>query len=228
MAARIHSQTPSMEPPPLPPRPPELPPTNRLPRMVSNDEGEVFWYVPKPKQMQHPGSISLSGNSAAAQPKGAQMSLVTLPPPACAGDDDVAFPSPESDAPRSVGAKPAAAASAASIAPEARSTVPKSRLAATMEDVVDMSPGRNASSMPYSSDARPWPKALTSIISASSWCHWIVASLALLETWEMTWARERSERNPQGAEGGNRRRNSVRHRLGVGCLGIVKAAVVVG
>jgi len=140
MAVRMNEHVPSVEPPPLPPRPPELPPTNRLPRMVSNDEGEVFWYVPKPKP-QHPDSISSTGACATLQPKGARMSLTPLPQPAGAGDDDVAFPSPESDAPRSVGAKPAAATAgaAATAAHAATPAMPGSNLAATMEDDVDMS-----------------------------------------------------------------------------------------
>lgn len=44
---RAHVCTPSVEPPPLPPRPSDLLPPNRLPRIVTNDEGEVFWYIPK-------------------------------------------------------------------------------------------------------------------------------------------------------------------------------------
>lgn len=40
----------SFEPPPLPPRPADLPPPSRLPRMVTNDEGEVFWYIPRKRR----------------------------------------------------------------------------------------------------------------------------------------------------------------------------------
>lgn len=38
------------DPPPPPPRPANVPPASRLPRMVANDEGEVFWYVPRRQQ----------------------------------------------------------------------------------------------------------------------------------------------------------------------------------
>jgi hypothetical protein len=56
IARRMPSQdaASSVEPPPLPPRPSNLPPPNKLPQMVTNDEGEVFWYVPK--KPQAPGS----------------------------------------------------------------------------------------------------------------------------------------------------------------------------
>jgi len=47
---------PSVEPPPLPPRPADLQPPNRLPRMVTNDEGEVFWYIPR--KQKPPASCS--------------------------------------------------------------------------------------------------------------------------------------------------------------------------
>jgi len=47
MACRLQASPLSVEPPPLPPRPRDLPPAQRLPRMVSNEEGEVFWYIPR-------------------------------------------------------------------------------------------------------------------------------------------------------------------------------------
>lgn len=49
LSKRMQSQEEAslVEPPPLPPRPSDLPPPSRLPRMVTNDEGEVFWYIPR-------------------------------------------------------------------------------------------------------------------------------------------------------------------------------------
>lgn len=39
-----------------PMRPPHLPPSSRLPRMVTNDEGEVFWYIPRQRPQPAPAA----------------------------------------------------------------------------------------------------------------------------------------------------------------------------
>lgn len=56
-----------VEPPPLPPRPADLPQACRLPRMVTNDEGEVFWYVPR-KQVSQPPRPQKPNTVAASRP----------------------------------------------------------------------------------------------------------------------------------------------------------------
>ncbi|CAE8590995.1 unnamed protein product [Polarella glacialis] len=66
---------PIVEPPPLPPRPAGLPPPSRLPRIVANEEGEVFWYMPR---KQGPAA-------AAPQPQSGQPAGKV---PGAAGDKD--------------------------------------------------------------------------------------------------------------------------------------------
>jgi len=72
VAKRMQGQAsvPSVEPPPLPPRPGDLPPANRLPRMVTNDDGEVFWYIPRKQGRSStgatPGSTPTAAKVAAA------------------------------------------------------------------------------------------------------------------------------------------------------------------
>jgi len=43
-----------LEPPPWPRRPSNLPPPSRLPQMVSNDDGEVFWCIPRSRRPPPP------------------------------------------------------------------------------------------------------------------------------------------------------------------------------
>eukprot|EP00927_Polykrikos_kofoidii_P022382 TRINITY_DN20916_c0_g1_i2.p1 TRINITY_DN20916_c0_g1~~TRINITY_DN20916_c0_g1_i2.p1 ORF type:complete len:560 (+),score=100.08 TRINITY_DN20916_c0_g1_i2:130-1680(+) len=56
----------AVEPPLLPARPPELLPANRLPQMVTNDEGEVFWYIPKSQSNNQPATLPSNGVGATA------------------------------------------------------------------------------------------------------------------------------------------------------------------
>mmetsp|Transcript_20609 Transcript_20609/g.57337 ORF Transcript_20609/g.57337 Transcript_20609/m.57337 type:complete len:986 (-) Transcript_20609:111-3068(-) len=100
VARRMQGQVkgPSVEPPALPPRPSELPPASRLPRMVTNEEGEVFWYIPK-RSGQTAGSSSGAGvtqGAVARKPdaqKTPQSSLkqpsVRVPQPLGVQGDDV-------------------------------------------------------------------------------------------------------------------------------------------
>merc|ERR1719420_511701 len=56
----------SVEPPPLPARLTDLPPPSQLPRMVTNDEGEVFWYIPRKRQQRPKGPTEPPKLGAAA------------------------------------------------------------------------------------------------------------------------------------------------------------------
>merc|ERR1712167_33971 len=53
-----------IEPPPLPPRPIDLPPPSKLPRMIANDEGEVFWYIPRRRQPREQKKASVGPEQA--------------------------------------------------------------------------------------------------------------------------------------------------------------------
>merc|ERR1712232_859217 len=72
VAKRLKKEGPSVEPPPLPPRPAQIPHASRLPRMVTNDEGEVFWYIPKKPPADDKGSTTppAEGPTAVGRPIG--------------------------------------------------------------------------------------------------------------------------------------------------------------
>jgi len=95
VAQRMMGQAavPSVEPPPLPPRPADLPQANRLPRMVTNDEGEVFWYIPRKQGQKTNGSASGTAPSVAT-PSGARPMPVPQP------DSDAGNPLPPDPTPR--------------------------------------------------------------------------------------------------------------------------------
>jgi hypothetical protein len=95
VAQRMQGQasTPSVEPPPLPPRPADLPQANRLPRMVTNDEGEVFWYIPR-KQAPKPTGVPVPPATAAQQTGAARPMPVPQP------DSDLGNPPPPDPSPR--------------------------------------------------------------------------------------------------------------------------------
>lgn len=59
-----------LEPPPPPPRPHDLPPASGLPRMITNDEGEVFWFMPRrPPQAAPPKEVGACQVPATTAPK---------------------------------------------------------------------------------------------------------------------------------------------------------------
>lgn len=93
VAQRMMGQAavPSVEPPPLPPRPADLPQANRLPRMVTNDEGEVFWYIPRKQKS--------GGGTSGAAPTGATATS-GRPMPVPQPDADTANPPPPDPSPR--------------------------------------------------------------------------------------------------------------------------------
>jgi hypothetical protein len=84
LSLRMQQQGPSLEPPPLPCRPADVPPASRLPRMVTNDEGEVFWYIPR-KQQQAQQQTQAAQAAQAQQQKQLQVQRVATSSPKPAG-----------------------------------------------------------------------------------------------------------------------------------------------
>lgn len=82
--AQCQATAPPVEPLPLPARPADIPQASRLPRMVTNDEGEVFWYIPR-KQANQP--------SRPQKPNGPTNMTASRPMPQ--PDPDMASPPPE-------------------------------------------------------------------------------------------------------------------------------------
>lgn len=72
------SASPSLGPPPLPPRPATMPPAHRLPRMVTNDEGEVFWYITSKPTSEAP-SAAAAATAAGAGARGAAAAASAAP-----------------------------------------------------------------------------------------------------------------------------------------------------